>query len=205
MIIRSKAPFRIGLAGGGSDVSPYSDIYGGAVLNAAISLYAKTTIIPTRDNQIIFESVDKHFKFQFDSLASLEIKEEIALQIGVYNHMVKHYSKRPLSFKMITEMDVPTGSGLGTSSTLVVSIIGAFCRWLKINLSPTEIAQKAFQIERIELGMAGGKQDQYAAALGGFNFLEFGEEVSIEHLTIVHELSNELEFNLILYYNKVKR
>ncbi|MEO9532903.1 MAG: hypothetical protein ABJG68_15230 [Crocinitomicaceae bacterium] len=205
MIIRSKAPFRIGLAGGGSDVSPYSDIYGGAVLNTAISLYAKTTIIPTDDQQITFESIDKHFKFQFESTTTLPLKEEVILQIGVYNHFVKHYTKQPLAFKMITEMDVPTGSGLGTSSTLVVSIIGAFCEWLNISLSPKEIAQKAFEIEREELGMAGGKQDQYAAALGGFNFLLFENQVKDEPLTVSHELINELEFNLILYYNKVKR
>lgn len=205
MIIRSKAPFRIGLAGGGSDVSPYSDIYGGAVINTTISLYAKTTIIPTEDGKISFETVDKNQKFKFKSAEELEVIESIALQIGVYNHIVATYTQKPLSFKMITEMDVPTGSGLGTSSTLVVSILGAFHEWLGVKLTKAQVAQEAVLIEREQLKMAGGKQDQYASALGGFNFLSFGKDVTIESLEIPAQYVNELEFNLILYYNNVKR
>ena len=207
MIYRSRAPFRIGLAGGGTDVSPYSDEYGGAILNATISLYAYTTIIPRTDGKIIIRAVDRGEELIFDSSDELPVTGTLDLQVGVYNRIVKEFGKKGLSFEMITSMDVSSGSGLGTSSTLVTSILGAFVEWFKLPLGEYDIAQLAYDIERVDLAMAGGKQDQYAATFGGVNFMEFyeGNKVIVNPLRIKAELLNELQFNLILYYTDTSR
>ena len=207
MIYRSKAPFRIGLAGGGTDVSPYSDEFGGAILNATVSLFAYTTIIPRTDGKIIIRGVGRGEPQIFDSAEELPIDGKLDLQKGVYNRIVKQFTKEKLSFEMITFMDVSSGSGLGTSSTLVVSILGAFVEWFKLPLGEYDIAQLAYDIERVDLNMAGGKQDQYAATFGGVNFMEFyeGNKVIVNPLRIREELLNELQFNLILYYTQTSR
>ena len=173
MIVRSKAPLRLGLAGGGSDVSPYSDIYGGAILNATISMYAHTTIIPTNDGKIVFEAPEKKLCEEFAQVQEITPDGYFILHKGVYNRIVQQFTKTPLSFRICSFVDAPAGSGLGTSSTLVVSILGAFVEWLKLPLGEYDIAQLAYEIERVDLGLAGGKQDQYAATFGGFNFMEF--------------------------------
>ena len=127
MLIRSVAPLRLGLAGGGTDVSPYCDIYGGAVLNATIFLYAYATIEPRNDGKIEIISVDRNEAMIMDSKPELEIDRKLDLIKGVYNRIVKDFKKgKPLSFTIYTYADVPLGSGLGTSSTLVVAVIGAF-------------------------------------------------------------------------------
>lgn len=208
MIIRSKAPFRLGLAGGGTDVSPYSDQFGGAILNATINLYARTTIETSdTDKGIVFKSIDNGKSYSFESLDKLALNGEIDLQIGVYNRIVKDYNNgEPLNFTMTTSMDVATGSGLGTSSTLVVSILGAFVEWLQLPLGEYDIAQLAYDIERNDLKMAGGKQDQYAATFGGVNFMEFfGDRVVVNPLRIKKSFLNEIAFDLILYYTKTSR
>lgn len=208
MIIRSKAPFRLGLAGGGTDVSPYSDQFGGAILNATINLYARTTIETSdSDKGIVFKSIDNGKSYSFESLDKLALNGEIDLQIGVYNRIVKDYNNgEPLNFTMTTSMDVATGSGLGTSSTLVVSILGAFVEWLQLPLGEYDIAQLAYDIERNDLKMAGGKQDQYAATFGGVNFMEFfGDRVVVNPLRIKKSFLNEIAFDLILYYTKTSR
>lgn len=208
MIYRSRAPFRIGLAGGGTDVSPYSDKYGGAILNATINLFATTSIRPRNDGKIVIAAVDRNETIEFDQTDKLPIDGVLDLQKGVYNKIVKLFNNgSPLSFSMTTFMDVPSGSGLGTSSTLVVSILGAFVEWLKLPLGEYDIAQLAYEIERVDLNMAGGKQDQYAATFGGVNFMEFGEnnKVIVNPLRIRNEALLELEHNLILYYTKTSR
>lgn len=207
MIYRSKAPFRIGLAGGGTDVSPYSNDYGGAILNATVTLYAYTTIIPRNDGKIIIRAEDRNEILEYHSLDELPIDGILDLQKGVYNRIVKQFTKQKLSFEMITSMDVSSGSGLGTSSTLVVSILGAFVEWLKLPLGEYDIAQLAYDIERKDLNMAGGKQDQYAATFGGVNFMEFlkNDNVIVNPLRVRKEFLNELQFNLILYYTQTSR
>ena len=151
MIDISKAPFRIGLAGGGTDVSPYSDKYGGSILNATIDLYATAIIIPRDDNKIIIDARNSGTRVELESTDILEGIPGLSLQIGVYNHIVKNYSKKPLAFELITTIDVPTGSGLGTSSTMVVATIGAFMEWLKLPFGEYDIARLAVKIEREEL------------------------------------------------------
>ena len=207
MIIRSRAPLRLGLAGGGTDVGPYSDIYGGAVLNATISMYAYATIEPSEDGKIVIESVDRGEKIECDSEESLKIDGVLDLIKGVYNRIVKDFVKKPLSFKISTYVDAPAGSGLGSSSTLVVAILGAFSEWLRIPLGEYDIAHLAYEIERLDLKMSGGKQDQYAAAFGGFNFMEFYDKdrVIVNPLRIKKEIINELQFNLLLYYTGTSR
>lgn len=207
MIIRSKAPLRIGLAGGGTDVSPYSDIYGGAILNASISLYATATIEPSDDGKIIFEARDKGITETFDASMQLPVTGKLELMAGIYNRVVKDFAKKPLSFKLTTYVDVPPGSGLGTSSTLVVAALGAFVEWLHLPLGEYDIAHLAYSIEREDLKQAGGRQDQYAATFGGVNYMEFsaGDKVIVNPLRIKQHYLNELENNLLLYYTATSR
>lgn len=207
MLIRAKAPLRIGLAGGGTDVSPYADTYGGAILNATINLYAHATIEPLDDGSIILESIDLDEYGTFKSQKELSTEGDLKILKGVYNKIVQLFDLPPLSFKLTTSVDVPKGSGLGSSSTITVAIIGAFTEWLNLPLGEYDIARLAYQIERKDLSMAGGRQDQYAATFGGFNFMEFYEEdkVIVNPLRIKQKYLNELEFNMILYYTGTSR
>ena len=207
MIIRSKAPLRIGLAGGGSDVSPYSDLYGGAILNATINMYAYATIVPKEDGKIVLHAVDKKERLVMESTNLLEINGELDLLKGIYNRIVKDFVKKPLSFELVTYVDAPPGSGLGTSSTLVTAILGAFVEWFKLPLGEYDIARLAYQIEREDLQMAGGKQDQYAATFGGFNFMEFykDDKVIVNPLRIRSKVMNELAYSIVLYYTNTSR
>ena len=117
MLYRSKAPFRLGIAGGGTDVSPYSDLYGGAVLNVTIDRFAHATIRPTDDGKITFIHINDKITRTFDSVPEIAPAEGLELQCGIYNSIVRKFCDgRPLSFELTTQMDVPSGSGLGTSS-----------------------------------------------------------------------------------------
>ncbi|MBP6023176.1 GHMP family kinase ATP-binding protein [Ferruginibacter sp.] len=207
MIYRSKAPLRIGLAGGGTDVSPYSDLYGGAVLNATISLSAYATIEPLTENKIIVEALDRNEQQVFDWAPQLPIDGKLNLLKGVYNRIQKDYGLPTGGFSLSTFVDAPAGSGLGTSSTLVVAILGAFIEMLKLPLSEYDAAQYAYHIERNDLQLAGGKQDQYAATFGGVNFMEFYEDdkVLVNPLRIRPEYLHELENNLVLYFTDSSR
>lgn len=207
MIIRSKAPLRLGLAGGGSDVSPYSDIYGGAILNATINMYAHATIEERNDGKIVLNSEDKGEYIELESIEELEINGELDLLKGIYNRVVKDFTKKPLSFTLTTYVDAPPGSGLGTSSTLVTAILGAFVEWLNLPLGEYDLAHLAYEIERIDLDMAGGKQDQYAATFGGVNFMEFygDDKVIVNPLRVKPTILNELAHNLVLYYTGTSR
>ncbi|GDX53370.1 dehydrogenase [Bacteroidota bacterium] len=207
MLIRSKSPLRIGLAGGGTDVSPYSDLYGGVILNATVSMYAYATIEPTIDGKIVLHAIDKNEQLEFSSVTELPIDGSLDLLKGIYNRIVRDYVKKPLSFRLSTYVDAPAGSGLGSSSSLVVAILAAFCEWQNIPLGEYEIAKLAFDIERKDLAMAGGKQDQYAAAFGGFNLMEFykDEKVIVNPLRIKENYLNEMQFSLLLYYTGTSR
>jgi D-glycero-alpha-D-manno-heptose-7-phosphate kinase len=207
MIYRSKAPLRIGLAGGGTDVSPYCDLYGGAILNATISLYAYASIELLEQPLIILEATDRNELVQYDLSESLPIDGKLDLAKGVYNRIVRDYGKVPSGFKLTTFVDAPAGSGLGTSSTLMVAILGAFAEWLRLPLGEYDIAHMSYQIERVELAMAGGKQDQYAATFGGVNYMEFyaGDKVIVNPLRIKPQYLYELENNLLLYFTATSR
>jgi len=207
MIIKSKAPLRIGLAGGGTDVSPYSDLYGGSILNATINKYAYATLEPLNNDSIELQSIDKKINLIYASSISLEADGNLDLLKGVYNRIVKDFTQKPLSFRLTTYVDAPAGSGLGSSSTLVVAILGAFVEWLNIPLGEYDIAHLAFEIERIDLNMAGGRQDHYAATFGGFNFMEFykDDKVIVNPLRIKRKYITELQNNLVLFYTGTSR
>jgi D-glycero-alpha-D-manno-heptose-7-phosphate kinase len=207
MIIRSKAPLRLGLAGGGTDVTPYSDLFGGATLNATINMYAYATIIPSDSGKIVIRSIDKDEYLETASCESIPVNGSLDLLKGIYNRVVKDYTHAPLSFELSTHVDAPPGSGLGTSSTLVVAVLGAFAEWLKLPLGEYDLARLAYQIERVDLNMAGGKQDQYAATFGGVNYMEFykDDKVIVNPLRIKSVILNELSHNLVLYNTKTSR
>lgn len=206
MKFRAKAPLRLGLAGGGTDVSPYSDQHGGMVLNAAINKYAYCIIEPLEDGSVAFEAADQGKRVQLDSAGNFELAGELILHKAVYNAVARLHG-RPLSFRMITYSDAPAGSGLGTSSTLVVAMLTCFTEWLKLPLGEYDTAHLAYRIERVDAGLHGGKQDQYAATFGGFNFIEFYSEnrVIVNPLRVKSSIINELEASMVLYYTGQSR
>lgn len=207
MIYRSKAPLRLGLAGGGTDVSPYSDLYGGAILNATLSLYAYATLEYLDSPDIILHAIDQNQREVFPLAQELEINHSLELLKGVYNRIQKDYGLKERGLKLSTFVDAPPGSGLGTSSTLVVAIVGAFVEMLRLPLGEYDIAHYAYEIERKDLNFAGGKQDQYAATFGGVNFMEFyaNDKVVVNPLRIKQENLFELQNNLLLYFTSTSR
>ncbi|NCI46213.1 GHMP family kinase ATP-binding protein [Sediminibacterium soli] len=207
MIYRSKAPLRIGLAGGGTDVSPYSDEFGGAILNATLSLHAHASIELTDNGKLSFCSIDKQEIQEYDIAEQVPIDGKLDLLKGVYNRISKDHALTTRGFRLSTFVDAPAGSGLGTSSTLCVAIIGAFAEMLKLPLGDYDTAHYAYDIERNDLKLAGGRQDQYAATFGGFNFMEFyaDDKVIVNPLRIRQEYLNELENNMVLYFTATTR
>lgn len=208
-VYRARAPLRLGLAGGGTDVSPFSEEQGGYILNATVDLYAQAILEPRIDGCIIFSAEDREESIELKAEPNLPDIDPLRLHRGIYNRIVKQFNGgQPLSFKLTTFADAPAGSGLGTSSTMVVCIIQVFSEWLGLGLGEYEIAHLAYEIERQELKMAGGKQDQYAAAFGGFNFIEFGpslDRVLVNPLRIKEHIRNELEASTVLFYTGQSR
>lgn len=207
MLIRSKAPLRLGLAGGGSDLSPYSDIYGGLVLNATINLYAYCFIEEIKQPEIIINSFDSSCFKSYPLTDRLEIDGEAILIKGVYNRLVRDFGIETGGFRITTYNDAPIGSGLGTSSSMVVAIIKAFIEWKSLPLGDYETSRLAVEIERKDLALDGGKQDQYAAAYGGFNYMEFHKDdlVIVNPLKIKRWIVDELEASLLLYFTGASR
>lgn len=199
MLIRSKAPLRISFCGGGTDVSPYLEERGGVVLSATIDKYAYATLCPRDDLSITVRSLDYNFVAKYNLDEVLPYDGNLDLVKAVINHLNKGNNTKGLDFFL--HSDAPPGSGLGSSSAIVVSLIGLFKHWLHLPLTNYEIAELAYKIERIDMGIKGGKQDQYAATFGGFNFIEFYKEVTIVNpLRIPADVLNELHYNLLLCY-----
>lgn len=207
MIYRSRAPLRIGLAGGGTDVSPYSDTFGGAILNATISLSAYASIEMLVEDRIVLSAMDRKEQEVHPLTNRLPINGTLDLLKGVYNRIQNDFPFTPRGLRISSYVDAPAGSGLGTSSTLVVAVLGAFAEMLKLPLGDYDIAHLAYSIEREDLALAGGKQDQYAATFGGVNFMEFysGDKVIVNPLRIRSEYLHELENNLLLYFTDTSR
>ena len=196
MTIRSRAPLRISFGGGGTDVPPYPEEHGGAVLSTTIGKYAFCTLIERLDDSINVRSLD------YDIVARYNIDGELRYdgKLDLVKAAIQTMKVRS-GFDLFLHSDAPPGSGLGTSSALVVAIVGAFRQWLKLPLTAYDIAELAYHIERDEAGIKGGRQDQYAATFGGFNFIEFlGKTTIVNPLRIDWNTINELEYRLMLCY-----
>jgi len=208
MIVRSKAPLRLGLAGGGTDVSPYSDAYGGCVLNVTINMFAHCTIETLDSGRVEFLAKDMAMSFESAAVPNLPLDGALVLHKAIYNRVVEKFNQgQALPVRVTTFSDAPPGSGLGSSSTMVVAMLAAYKELLGFPLSEYDLAHLAFVIERIDCGLVGGKQDQYAATFGGFNFMEFyrDDRVIVNPLRIRRHIENELQSRLMLYSTGVSR
>jgi len=208
MLIRARAPLRLGLAGGGTDVTPYCDVYGGYVLNATIDRYAYA-ILKTLDEPVVkFVATDKKEEILLDIDDPLDLDGCLNLHKAVYNRIIKTYNNgKKIALELSTCIDAPVGSGLGSSSTLVVVMIKAFVELLNLPLDDYTIAGLAFDIERLDCGLQGGRQDHYSATFGGFNFMEFYSEgrAVVNPLRIKNWILCELEASIVLFYTGVSR
>ena len=205
---RARAPLRLGLAGGGTDLSPYCDQYGGAVLNCTIARYAHAFISPSADGLVHFVARDVGVSERFALDAAASNAARLAIHGGVYRRMMRDFNNgEMLPLTITTYVDAPPGSGLGSSSALVVALVEAFRTLMALPLGPYDVAHLAYEIERIDLRLAGGKQDQYAAAFGGANFIEFlaNDRVIVNPLRVPEAFINELEASLVTCFTGVSR
>jgi len=200
MVIRSRAPLRISFAGGGTDVWPYYEHKSGAVLSATINRHAFASLEPREDNLVNVNSIDYDVSVTFDLDNPLVLDGQLNLAKGV----VRHFRRAGLLVRgadIYLHNDAPPGSGLGSSSALTVALIQALAEYVRIPMGPYEIAETAYQIERVDVGIKGGKQDQFACTFGGINFIEFTADATVVNpLRIKPELIAELEYSLLFVY-----
>lgn len=205
--IRARAPLRLGLAGGGTDLSPYSDEFGGAVLNCTIDRYAFAFLSKRDDGRLVFIAKDLGATETFDDPTDVSASR-LALHRGVYQRIVRTFNGgKPLPLTITTSVDAPMGSGLGSSSALAVALVDAFRDLLELPLGQYDVAHLAYEIERVDLQLSGGKQDQYAAAFGGANFIEFlaNDRVIVNPLRVPTWVWNELESSMVIAFTGQSR
>lgn len=207
-VLRGRAPLRLGLGGGGTDVDPYAAEFGGRILNATIDRYAYAFAERGPKDSVAFRSPDRDRagEADIDDLAFLE--EDFPLHVAVYRRVIAEFNEGiPFPLQLATQVDAPPGSGLGSSSALVVAMLLTTCELIGVSPGPYELARLAWEIERVDLGLAGGWQDHYAAAFGGFNFMESRPqgEVVVNPLRIRRDVIAELEASLLLYFGGVSR
>jgi D-glycero-alpha-D-manno-heptose-7-phosphate kinase len=194
-VFRAKAPLRVSFAGGGTDVPPFPEQEGGLVLSATINRYAYGALAPRDDSQICLESVD------FGLSLNYGVDDEILFdgRLDVAKAAIRRLGRG--GYDVFLHTSAPPGSGLGSSSAVMVSLIGLLKEFHGSPLTDYEIAQLAFDLERNELGIRGGHQDQYAATFGGFNFIEFeADRVIVNPLRVPPDVVHELEHNMLLCY-----
>jgi D-glycero-alpha-D-manno-heptose-7-phosphate kinase len=194
-LIRAKAPLRVSFAGGGTDVPPFPEREGGLVLSATINRYAYGALAPRTDGNIGVESVDFGMSVDYGSEDSLAFDGKLDLVKGAIRKLGRG------GFDLFLHSNAPPGSGLGSSSSVMVALIGLLKEYHRLPLTDYEIAEMAIGVERRDLGIQGGLQDQYAATFGGFNFIEMdGERVIVNPLRIPHDTIHELEHGMLLCY-----
>lgn len=205
LIIRSRAPVRISFAGGGTDVSPYTEKFGGAVVNAAINRYAYATFISRNDNKIVLDSSDLGIRLEFNDISEIKLKGELKLIKAVILYFKKNhpdfFADHSKGFEIYTSCEIPPRSGLGSSAAMFASVIGIFNKLGKeYRIDNYEVAELAYFLEREELKNSGGRQDQYASTFGGINFIEFkgNDFVKVSPLGLNENYTLELESNLLL-------
>ncbi|MGF1723869.1 hypothetical protein [Photobacterium nomapromontoriensis] len=178
-------------------------------MNATIDMYAHCTIEMTPSTSgVTFYAQDLDEEYHSSLTGLLPLEGSLCLHKAVYNRVIAEYNNgEPLSVKVYTHCDAPPGSGLGSSSTMVVTMISAYQKLLNLPLGEYDIARLAYDIERVDCQLSGGKQDQYATTFGGFNFMEFYDEnrVLVNPLRIRRSILNELESQLLLYFTGVSR
>jgi D-glycero-alpha-D-manno-heptose-7-phosphate kinase len=201
VLIRSKAPLRISFCGGGTDVTPYPETFGGCVLSCTIDKYAYVTVRARRDQRVAIRSLDYGIDVTYDP-SSLDTQDS---KLRLVEAIVRRFEATGIDLFM--HSDAPPGSGLGSSSTMIVALCSALARFNGHEMSRYELAELAYEIEREDLLITGGMQDQYAAAFGGFNFIEFGgpAKVVVNPLRISDDIQNELHYHLMLCYTGATR
>tara|TARA_B100000575_G_scaffold109820_1_gene87443 strand:+ start:2011 stop:3054 length:1044 start_codon:yes stop_codon:yes gene_type:complete len=207
-VVFAKAPLRMALAGGGTDLEPYWSKYGGVVLNGTIDQYAYCKIEPCvceHEKCWSFKSVDlgieeRHDFYSRSFMEGEYVDSDLKLLVNTYQYLTAKSERHPI--KITTYVEAPPGSGLGSSSALVVALIAAISEYHKIPLGEYDIAEYAVEIERTICDLPGGKQDQFAAAFGGFNFTEFltdGRTI-VNPLRLNYKTQNMMELSTVLYY-----
>ena len=206
--VRARAPLRLGFGGGGTDVSPYCDAYGGVVLNATIDLFAHVTVEPRDDGQVRLVAADRDLAWIGPAALPLRADPALRLLEGVYDRCMREFARgEAIPMTLTSYADCPPGSGLGSSSGLVVAMVEAMRRFLGASLEADALARLAFQIEREDLGLAGGHQDHWTAAFGGLNLMHFQTDgqVRVEPVAAAPEVLREIESSLVLYFTGVSR
>ena len=199
MVHRAKAPLRVSFAGGGTDVPPFPEREGGLVLSATINRYAYGSLAPRTDGTIKVESVDFGVEVTYGVDDPLLFDGKLDL-VKAAIRKIGHGSGND-GYDLFLHANAPPGSGLGSSSAVMVTLIGLLTGHHKLALTDYEIAELAYTLEREDLGIKGGLQDQYAATFGGFNFIEFaGDHVIVNPLRIPGDVIHELEHNMLLAY-----
>jgi D-glycero-alpha-D-manno-heptose-7-phosphate kinase len=195
-VIRAKAPLRISFAGGGTDVPPFPQREGGCVLSSTINRYAWGTLRPRDDGQICINSLDFGVSLSYASRDELDYDGEMDLAKAAIKRLA---GDENVGYDLYLHSDAPPGSGLGSSSAMMVALVGLLKEFHGLPLTDYEIAELAYEIERVDLAIKGGMQDQYAAAFGGFNFMEFlADRVVVNQLKVSRDIINELEYNLLI-------
>lgn len=201
-VLRSRAPLRVSFAGGGTDVAPFPEREGGAVLSGTLSSFAYATLRPRTDGRIAVQSLDYGYSIGFGVDEEPEFNGQLDLPKAAIARIREIPGALPVSgFDLFLHTNAPPGSGLGSSSAVMVSVIGLVAAHCGLDLTHYEIAELAYRLEREDLGIPGGSQDQYAAAFGGFNYIEFrGKDVVVNPLRVRSSTIHELEHNMLLAF-----